>query len=85
MDVVVEDPQKQMQVFTKGDVDAVLVHCSHMWDGQELRRLTSEHVNLIRQHCSECYQNHYRCVAFSYLSLGSEKRDLIRQSSQLGR
>lgn len=39
MGVVVEDAQKQLQLFTKGDVDAVLGQCSLMWDGFELRKV----------------------------------------------
>ena len=85
MGVVVEDSQKQLQLFTKGDVDAVLGQCSLMWDGYELRKMKPEDIKLILRHCSECYQKHYRCVAFSYVSLSSEKRDLIQSCSQLGR
>ena len=85
MGVVVEDSQQQLQLFAKGDVDSVLGRCSIIWDGQELRALELEDVKLILRHCSECYQKHYRCVAFSYVSLAADKRDLIKSCSQLGR
>lgn len=76
---------KSWQIFMKGDVDAVLRQCSSVWDGQELRPMLAEDVQLIQQHCSECYQKHYRCVAFSYVSVDPERRDLIKACSQLGR
>ena len=85
MGVVVEDSQKQLQLFAKGDVDSVLGQCSLVWDGQELRPLRPEDIKLVLRHCSECYQKHYRCVAYSYVSLGPEKQESMKACSQLGR
>ena len=47
--------------------------------------MRAEDIKCILTHCSECYQKHYRCVAYSYVSLGVEKRELIKSCSQLGR
>lgn len=85
MGVVVEDSQQQLQLFVKGDVDSVLRQCSQVWDGQELRPIKPEDMHLILRHCSECYQKHYKCVALSYVSLGADRRELIKECSQLGR
>jgi hypothetical protein len=85
MGVVVEDSQQQLQLFVKGDVDPVLRQCSQVWDGHELRPMKPEDMHLILRHCSECYQKHYKCVAFSYVALGADRRELIKSCSQLGR
>lgn len=73
MSVVVEDVEKQLQMFVKGDVEGVLDQCSLVWDGQELRPMLPADVKCILTHCSECYTKHYRCGAYSFVSLGAEK------------
>jgi hypothetical protein len=85
MSVVVEDARRRLQLFTKGDAEAVLDNCSQVWDGQELRPMTSQDRALIMQHHNECVQKHYKCVALSYVSLPDSVRPTIASSAQLGR
>ena len=85
MSVVVEDARRRLQLFTKGDAEAVLDNCTQVWDGEELRPMTPQDRALIMQHHNECVQKHYKCVALSYVSLPDSVRPTIATSAQLGR